>query len=565
MLETLQKIHLTPRRYLIRIVLPSVGLSTLAGIVIFIILTKFGKAGMIRFVPLFLPVLGILYSLIYPHIQLDNRKRDIESRSHFFITAFGVLSISDVDRKWLLKLLSEKEELKYLAKEIYKIYILVAEWNQSLAQAVRFLSRRTPSRSFADFLDRFGYSIDSGEQMDKFLFKEQKIVMNDYSNHYKGALYDIDMFKEIYAAIILSLAFLMSFMIIIPMLIGADLLTLAMYASFFFIMVELAIVYFIKTLSPYDPIWISRDISTEANKKITRALVVSAVLCLLMGVLIYFALTTDIIKRFINIPFQIYVAVFFTPLFIAGYIAKKEEDEVKRKDENFPGFIRSLGGSASAKGGLIMESLYYLTAHDFGPLSGNIVSLYRRLHLGIDTLKSWQFFSAETGSNLIDVFSKIFVESVHLGGDPGKVGGIVSSNFGKILALRKQKFQVSGSLTGISYGLTAGVSFSIAISYSVAKAISTLYSSLGEQGDIKGLVLEAVSTQSLEYVSYIVFFILIVHSFFSSILIKIVDGGRHVNALMNFTVMVWVSAIVFSGANKMVSTLLSTQFVEASL
>lgn len=565
MLETLQKINLTPRRYIVKIVLPSIVLSVVIAGVLFFVLTKFVKAGKLRFLPLFLPIIAVLYSILYPHIQLDNRKREIDSRSHFFITAFGVLSISDVDRKLLLKLLSEKRELKYLAKEMHKIYILVAQWNQSLAQAVRFLSKRTPSRTFADFLDRLGYSIDSGEKIDKFLFNEQEIVMNDYGNHYRGALYDIDMFKEIYAAIILSLAFMMSFMIIIPMLIGADLLQLSIYASFFFIMVELAIVYFIKTLAPYDPIWISGKKRTRADKRILGAMGISLILCLLMGVLIYFMLTSELVKNYINLPVQIYFALFFTPLFIAGYVGKKEEDKVKRKDENFPSFIRSLGGSASAKGGLIMESLYYLTAHDFGPLSKNIVNLYKRLHLGIDNLKSWKFFSAETGSNLIDVFSKIFVESIHLGADPGKVGNIVSSNFGKILALRKQKFQVSGSLTGISYGLTAGVSFSVAISYSVAKAISSLYTSLGEQGQLKGLVLEAVSSISLEYVSYIVFFILIAHSFFSSILIKIVDGGRMVNSLMNFTVMVWISAIVFIGANKMVATLLSTQFMQSPL
>lgn len=557
MIGTLRMIDTTPRRYFLKIFLPSIVLCAFLGVILYLLVSRFTQAPFVRFIPLFFPLIGVSYSLFYPHVKLDDRKREIDSRSHFFITAFGVLSISDVNRTWLLKTLSEKRELKYLAREIRKIHILVNEWNQSLAQASRFISKRTPSKRFADFLDRFAYSLDSGENMEKFLFTEQESMMDDYANYYRGALYDIDVFKEIYSSIVLSMAFLMSFIIIIPMLIGEDLLSLSVYVFFFFILVEAALVYFIKTASPYDPIWHSHDVMTKTDKKLLVSLVISIALCIVVGFSLYTFLKNGRFEFLQKIPFQIHVAAALSPLFIAGYVANKEENNVKRKDENFPGFIRSLGSSASARGGLILDSLYYLTAHDYGPLTDDIGRLHRRLDLNINAIKSWKLFSAEIGSNLIDVFSKMFVESVQLGADPGKVGSIISSNFNKIISLRKHKFQVTSGFTGIAYGLTLGIAFSIAISFSIAEVINNLYSGMDIQSEFVEGLLYTTSVDNLRYVSYIIFFILVVHSFFSAILIRIIDGGHYLNSLMNFTAMVWLSAIVVFVADKVVNTLIA--------
>lgn len=559
MIEIIQKIDYTPKKYITKVFLPAVFLSTVLGMGLFLLLSRLTDSFYIRLLPLLFPIFALVYAFVFPYVKLDNRKREIESKSHFFITAFGVLSKTDVDRKWLLKILSEKRELRFLARELNKIHILVAEWNQSLAQASRFISKRTPSPMFSDFLDRFAFSLDSGEAMDGFLFKEQENVMNDYTNYYRGALYEIDTFKEIYSAMVLSLAFLLTFVIIIPMLVGENILKLSLYVFVFFILIEFLMVYIVKTISPYDPIWHSRDMMTRADKRILSSLVFSIILCFSTIGVIYYLVSRSEIEIAKKIPFQIYGSLILTPLLLVGYVASQEENLVKRKDENFPSFLRSLGGSASAKGGLIVDSLYYLTGHDFGPLTGNIKDLYKRLHLGINNIKSWKLFSAETGSNMIDVFSKMFVESVNLGGDPGKVGDIISLNFSKIMFLRKQKFQVASSFTGISYGLTAGVAFSIAISFSIAGVINTLYTGLDVQGEFLQNIVYISSSENLQYVAYIIFLIMVVHSFFSAVLLRIMDGGHYLNSLMNFVMMVWLSAVLMIAADKVVNTLISTK------
>ncbi len=547
------EINMSPRKYFTKIVFPSLILSTLVAVVIYVNLDR--DSSSFKFVAFFIPIIGIMYSVIYPTLKTDRRKNEIDSKAHFFITAFGVLSKSDVNRKAILRMISEKKELGYLATEIYKLYILVDRWNQSISKASRFLSKRTPSRTFSDFLDRFAHSQDSGEDMNKFLYKEQETVMNDYSTYYKGALYEIDLLKEMYSAVLLSLVFLMAFVIIIPLLMGGNLVRMIVYIAIFFMMVEIALIYFVKSVTPYDPIWHSRDIVTRTDRKLLFSFILSLVGCVFVGIIIHITQNTGFTKK---VPFQFLISFAMSPLLYSGFISRREENVVKRKDNNFSSFLRTLGSSASARGGLILEPLYYLTTHDFGPLTGDIKNLYRRLSLRIDGIKSWNFFSAETGSYLIDIFSKLFVESISLGGEAGDVSDIISSNFSRILTLRKQKFQVTSSFIGIVYGVTAGMVFSMTISFTIAQVINSLYMGLNVNAGALSGILYTTSPSSLQIVSFIIFTVFIIHSLLSAVLIRVIDGGHYLNSLIHFVFLLWTSAIVMFISEKVVTSLIST-------
>ncbi|NIP34118.1 MAG: type II secretion protein F, partial [Thermoplasmata archaeon] len=51
-----------------------------------------------------------------------------------------------------------------------------------------------------------------------------------------------------------------------------------------------------------------------------------------------------------------------------------------------------------------------LSYHDFGPLTDDIQSLYKRVAMRIDRQRAWQLFGAETNSELISKFSEMFSE-----------------------------------------------------------------------------------------------------------------------------------------------------------
>lgn len=545
----LDKINITLKQYFLRIFLP----YTLAGFITGIFIINYAPSRILRIFGIMVFFLGLLYSLIYPLLQIDRRKNEIESVLHFFITDFGVLSTSEVDRKEMLKILSEESELKYLAKEIKKIHVLIAKWNRSLAEACRFISKRTPSKIFSDFLDRFAYSVDSGEDMEKFLLKEQNVVMNDYENFYTGALYDLDVFKEIYVSILISLAFFVSFVIIIPLLLGVEVLKISLIVLGVFFIAELLLTYAIKMRMPFDPTWHSADVVTKIDMKLMKYYLLSLLLSAGIGTVIYLS-----IDRLKDLPFQYLVAASVTPMAVVGVIARNEEQLIKKKDENFPAFLRSLGGSLSSKGGMI-TSLKYLTTHDFGPLTRDIRELYRRINMRIDMKKSWRIFGTETGSKLIEKFSKTFIESIYLGSEPGKVSDIIATNFSRLLNIRKRKFQQTMSFIGIAYGLTVALAFTIAVSFEVARIINKLYSNLNLETEAIRGILYSTPQLKLQTVIYVIFFILLIHSFFSSVLIKIMDGGHLLHAELHFVGMTWVSAVIVHVTNVVINALISTK------
>ncbi|MDK2987731.1 MAG: archaeal flagellar protein FlaJ [Methanothermococcus sp.] len=537
--DILPRVGLKPRDYILKFVIPSLIIS--------VILTVLGVkyfTGYVRLIFLLLPLLIVGSAIGYPYIELDTQKNQINEKLHIFITKFGVLSITDLDRKELMKLLSEeKEELGQLAEESKKIYVLIKRWNQSLAEACRFLATRTPSNEFADFLDRMAYSLDSGEELKDFLSDEQDIVMEDYAAFYKRVLYSLDMFKEMYVSAITSVAFFVTFAVIVPFLMPYDFTTTVTFALLGFILIEVLMVYGIKSKLPYDRLWHTGEKPTAVDLKLKKWLIISIILTVVLTTTLVWGKYIAEIPKMVKIPYQILFATGVTPLLIGGYMAQREENLVIRKEYNFPDFLRSLGNSVSAKGGGMTESLKYLSSHDFGPLTKDLERLYKRISIRIDNNKAWRYFGFDTCSYLIQLFSEMFERCTFLGGDPGKASEIIGTNFRKIINLRKSKYQSVAQFSGIIYGLGGGMALSLYASYGVAQMVSNLYTTL----DIPEAMISVINIMSpgdLSMVSYLMYAVLVFYSMVSGYLIKLMDGGHLQCSLMHFVIMLWIASIV---------------------
>ncbi|ADG13756.1 Type II secretion system F domain protein [Methanocaldococcus infernus ME] len=552
MLSVIIRAGLNPKEYFIKIVVPSFIVSIL---LIIIAIKFFSGVILYLFIVLALLILGV--ALAYPYILLDNLKNKINERLHIFITKFGTLSITDLNRKDLLKILSEeKEELGQLAEESRKLYVLVDKWSRSLAEACRFLAQRTPSPEFADFLDRLAFALDSGEDLKEFLIKEQDIVMDDYEAFYNRVLRSLDLYKELYVSAMTSISFLLAFAILVPFLMPFSFIFMAVAGVFLFIVTELLIYIVIKGRLPFDRLWHTGEKPTDTDKKLNKWLRISILLTVLLGAILGYAYYIGL-QPIAKIPYQILVAIAFTPLAICGIISHIEESKVKRKEFVFPEFLRSLGSSVAAKGGGLKESLKYLTLHDFGPLTEDLKRLYKRIALSIDSNKAWRYFGFESCSYLIQLFSDMYARCTYLGGDPKIASEIISKNFKRIIQLRKAKYQSVQQFVGIVYGLGGGLALALFSSLSVSKAISDIYNSM----NIPETVVNIIQIQPItnaQLVEYIFFITLIIYSAFSGILIKTMDGGHKYVAFLHFVITLWICAVVAYITKMLVIKLLGT-------
>lgn len=534
-----------PRDYVIKFVIP---LSVMG--IVFPIAMRMAVPGLVtgavQYVLYTVPLILISLALLYPMTIVTAKEAEINRNLHYFITHMGVLATADIGHKEVIKQLSENEAYEYLAEEMRKIYNLMDNWNLSFAQSCRFIARRTPSELLADFLDRFAHATDSGMEMDEFLTAEQEVVMNDFETMYRGSLSAIDMIKEMYTSMVMSLIFLTSFAVIMPILLDMDGTVLMIGSAVLFVGTESLIVYFSKLRVPQDKIWHGLDIITDADRRMMRSFPVSIAGCIIAGVLVIL---------YGKLPTTIMIAIALTPLVYTGVIASIEEGRVKRKDANFPAFIRSLGSSAGARGGSVGDTLGKLIAHDFGPLTEDIVGLYKRLKTRINKLRSWEYFAAGVGSKLIERFGTIFVEGTHQGGKAEVIGDIISENFHRIFSLRKLRYQSANSLIGVLYGLTAGISFTMFTSLSIVDILNGIYMEQSMPTGIN-IGLSLSGALDLQLLSLILMVMMVGHSFISSMLIKVVDGGHFFNSYPHFVGMVWVSSICAEVAMRSFKTLL---------
>jgi flagellar protein FlaJ len=222
-------------------------------------------------------------------------------------------------------------------------------------------------------------------------------------------------------------------------------------------------------------------------------------------------------------------------------VIKKAETDIKRRDDNFASFIRSLGASAAARGGIVDVALKDLRAHDFGALTRDVNNLYQRLAIRVNKMRSWYHFAAETGSSLIQRFSDMFVESIDVGGRADSAGNIISNNFIQIMGLRTQRYQTGSSLVGVMYGLTAGVVITRYLSLGIVGTMQELFSSSELPPEVVGGMIQEGFDPAI--LNALLLVILIGHSFASAIMIRLVEGGNLKGATQHFVIMMWIGAM----------------------
>lgn len=524
---------ISQKNYFKNFVIPVIILAILFPVIILILVPSVMQGIMVVGVIL-VPIALFAIVLIYPISGLEGKKKEIDNNIHYYITHMGVLATSQMTRVDLLLKLSHTEAYGYLAKETGRIHALIFYWHVSFPVACRFIAQRTPSVLFSDFLDRMAHSVQAGQGFEEFVISEQTVVMNDFTTMYQDSLNSIDMIKEMFISMCMSLIFIVAFAIIMPIITGMDSILLLGGAIAIFIGMELVILLYARSKVPADRIWHTLEIETVADRRIKWSMPISLLLCIIV---------TGLVLVFTKLPTTIMFAASLTPLLLTGLIARTEENKIKRYDNNFGAFIRSLGGAAGSRSGLILESLKELTSHDFGPLSENVSNLYKRLKTRLNTMRSWEHFAAGTGSNLIERFATMFVEGTTVGGKPAIIGDIISKNFMSILSMRKLRYSSASSLIGVLYGMTAGIAATMFLALSIIAMLAKMFSNISIPDIDIGISIATISATNIPLMTTMLMIMMVCHSLMSAMLIRIVDGGHHFNTYTHFVGLVWISAL----------------------
>ena len=415
----LRRLEMPIGRFLALYVAPIVGATFLIAIFLVFITGGLGEGALfagftgVLFV-IMLTLMSLLASVAFPVLEVQRSATLIEAEMHMFITRMGILSIGEVGAQSIFDILKQMRDYGELASEVKRIETLVEKWHTSLPEAARIVAHQSPSPLWSDFLDRMAFSIEAGQPIDEFMRSEQETIAEQYNTLYDTRLESVDTLKEIYVS--LTTAGLFGLVIagihLVLFEVGgandtpieiASRLRFLLLASLVFLFIQVGAVFAFRATIPKDQTFARDEMDTPFRINFRRSLLLSGVVTIALVVLavltliwVWDALTSEWDKYGL-----LFIAVPFSPLLIPAFLVRREENQIQRRDETYPDFIRALGGTAQARSAEPSATIKALRGIDFGMLDNSIDRLEKRLSTRIDSDRAWDYFTADTNSAVI--------------------------------------------------------------------------------------------------------------------------------------------------------------------
>ncbi len=547
-INSYEKLDISIPQYLLKIVAPALFLGLMISFFLGFTLPWVFLDTYFIITLYIVPVFTTLVAFLYPVIHDEVRSLKINRDMHLFITRLGALSVSEISDRGFREIFSEMKMYDELGKEIRRLETLSDKWNMSLSESARTISKNTPSEMLADFLERLAYALETQTTPKEFFKDEQETVMDDYKNKFENMLFRLDVVRELYVASITICLFGMVLAVITPLLIDINSELVITLIFFLFIVVSFISGWVFLKIIPRTRIWYEGELKTEVDRFLNKVF---------MGSLVISAGIAIIVILFTNFSVLLSAAIILTPLIVPGIFAAIEENRIRRRDSNFPSFIRSLAGTSPARSSDHTESVGKLRYHDLGKLTENIRSLYRRLKMNIDSERSWRYFGSETGSFLIDEFSNIFLKASQHGAHPEETSPIISENFIQVSGLRNKKILRAKSLQSVFYGIIVVITLTMVSVLLIVGEINSMLAQLempvGIEGLFGGLNFINVSPIGLQTYYDLIVLMIFAQAVTSTVVSWHIKGEHRYLSLAKFSIMIWLATISYFAAELGVS------------
>ena len=385
----------------------------------------------------------------------------------------------------------------------------------------------------------------SGEDFKTFIKKEQAVVMTEYEVMYEKSFKNLDLMKEFYVSMMVAGMFMILFIALLPMLMDMNMDLMLVGVLFLIVIIEALIIVYVKFMMPADDVWHSMDIRPKLDENIKKVLPIVAILSLLIliaGITIF------------TIPTEMFIALISTPFLIIGLMIYKDENDLKRCDDNYDAFMRSIGSVVETTGGSLEDAIEKLKIHDFGPLTEKVVKLHSRLLTRIDKPRAWSFFTNDTGSNLISKFTEMYIKSIRSGGSATEIGSIISDNYIRMLSLRKRRYQEANNFSGVLYGLMVGISMTLFLTLGIMSMMNNAFESVTISDNVGLPIL--VTSYDIPVLTVFMTLIVAIHAIASTIILKLVSGNHKFSPMLHFPLMIWIAAISGLFSRMSISTFL---------
>jgi flagellar protein FlaJ len=337
---------------------------------------------------------------------------------HMYGLSLGETSPSD-----LVGTIAENREYGFYSGVFQKIRALAQDFGYGFTKATAHMAERLKS-PFRDFLVRCTNVFSSVEPRG-YLEMESSTLMEEYSGYYTRAIETfktlggvLTAFQSVLVFLIMTLA-IMSFFMIDPQVIMfgyivAVVATILMYTLF-------------RAASPKENVVYIGKNPHELYLAMKWSFLAFGPSSALLAFLLYFAKGPSF--AFLTLGLGVIVPGIF------GY---RLEGHIRKIDENYPTFLKSLGENLASTSDL-KAALSYILHMELGPLKRLVKEALARLKLGISHKQTLESLSSDAASYQVHISNRILLDSLSRGADPLEIGKALGNRVVKFLEFRKKR------------------------------------------------------------------------------------------------------------------------------
>ena len=313
-----------------------------------------------------------------------------------------------------------------------QVYQLTKRLGFEYGRSFQLVSGKAKAASVKGLMLRFAGSITSGVSEHEFLTQESRVETDQYVNQYQRSLETLSKWADAYAALLVSVTLIVVIAMVTTMLYDiGQLFVLMLNATMFFM--SLFGAFIIYKTAPYEETTFKGD-KSKGHKGPRERQRASFLLLLFLPVGVLGGMVLAITS---GLGFGLFVLGLC--LMPAGVYAYMDDSKVTNLDMEVDKFFRSVGNVAGALGTTLSNAMTRIDRRSLGTMEPYIRRLQARLGSRITPKVCWDKFIDETGSELVNRSTNMFVDGTTVGGAPEKVGAITADYALSISLLRARR------------------------------------------------------------------------------------------------------------------------------
>ncbi len=311
---------------------------------------------------------------------------------------------------------------------------LAHNMNYQYAEACRIVGDSVREPQIKRMFLRLSSSMGTGEDPSDFMNREAQVQAETYGNAYERRLEGLRKWTDAYIALMVSVV-LVIVVASISMVIYDVGTSLVMGLGGVMMGVGGVGFWVIYRTAPAEIKTLAGEFGSDSQKMPRRPFLVLVPSALIAAALLSAAGA--------SLGWVLIVAgLMLLPIGVSGWML---DNRVNRLDGDLATFLRSLGTTASSIGTTPVEAISRMDLRSLGSLAPGVKRLFVMLRSRVAPELCWQRFVRESGSELVNRGSRVFLDGIRLGGDAGEVGDRASLMAMRVAFMREKRKLVSST------------------------------------------------------------------------------------------------------------------------